>query len=140
LYIDSNVFIFAAINKDKKGEDCRNIIDLINKNKINCAASYLVIDEVIWILKKHVGKKNSIKITKAILSLPIKWIDIDKSVILNMIHILEKTNLDTRDAIHLASMFKLGLSSIISEDIDFDKLEKIERFNSSKILKKYQKT
>jgi predicted nucleic acid-binding protein len=138
LYIDSNVFIFAATDKDKKGKNCRRIIEMINEKKIVCAASYLVIDEVIWILKKHVGKKDSIKITKVMLSLPIRWIELDKSIVLKMIDILEKTNLDPRDATHLASMIHLGLSSIISEDTDFDKIDKIERIGISKLIEKYQ--
>jgi predicted nucleic acid-binding protein len=72
------------------------------------------------------------------LSIPIKWIELDKSIILKMIDILEKTNLDPRDATHLASMIHSGLSSIISEDADFDKIDEIQRINASKFIKKYQ--
>ncbi len=138
MYIDSNVFIFAATDKDKKGKNCRRIIELISQKKLICTSSYLVIDEVVWVLKKHIGKKDAIKITKAMLSLPIKWIELDKSIILKMIDILEKTNLDPRDAIHLASMMHSGLSSIISEDADFDKIDEIQRINASKFIEKYQ--
>ena len=106
---------------------------MISEKKMICAASYLVIDEVIWVLRKHVGKKDSIKIVKTLLSLPIKWIEFDKSITLSMIEILEKTKLDPRDAIHLASMKKLGLSSIISEDSDFDKIKEIQRISASKV-------
>ncbi len=137
MYIDSNIFVFAATDKNKKGKNCRKIIEMINENKIVCAASYLVIDEVIWILKKHLGRKDSIKITKAILSLPIKWIDLDKTVVVNMVNILEKTKLDPRDATHLASMEKMGLSSIISEDSDFDKIKEVKRINASTLIEKY---
>ena len=138
MYIDSNVFIFAATDKDKKGKNCRRIIELISQKKLICTSSYLVIDEVVWVLKKHIGKKDAIKITKAMLSLPIKWIELDKSIILKMIDLLEKTNLDPRDAIHLASMMHLGLSFIISEDADFDKIDEIQRINTSKFIEKYQ--
>ena len=133
MYVDSNVFIFAATDSGKKGKNCRKIIDMISEKKMICAASYLVIDEVIWVLRKHVGKKDSIKIVKTLLSLPIKWIELDKSITLSMIEILEKTKLDPRDAIHLASMKKLGLSSIISEDSDFDKIKEIQRISASKV-------
>ena len=136
MYIDSNIFIFAATDKGKLGQNCREIIKLINEQKIPCAASFLVIDEVMWILKKNVGRNSAIKITKAMLSMPIKWIEVDKSVIINMINIFEKTKFEPRDAIHIASMKKLGLSSIISEDNDFDNMEGIERVNASKCLEK----
>ena len=85
MYIDSNIFIFAATDKGKLGEDCREIIRLISEQKIGCAASFLVLDEVVWILKKYIGKPDAIKIIKAMLSLPIRWIEIDKTVIIRMI-------------------------------------------------------
>ncbi|MEE8358487.1 MAG: type II toxin-antitoxin system VapC family toxin [Candidatus Hydrothermarchaeales archaeon] len=137
MYIDSNIFIFAATDKGKLGQNCREIIKLINEQKIACAASFLVVDEVIWILKKSVGKDSAIKITKAMLSTLVKWIEIDKLVIIKMINIYEKTTLDPRDAIHIASMKKVGLSVIVSEDDDFDKVDGIERINASKCIEKY---
>ena len=137
MYIDSNVFIFAATDKGKLGQNCREIIRRINEQKITCAASFLVIDEVMWILKKSVGRDSTIKITKAMLSMPIKWVEVDKSVIIKMIDIFEKTTLDPRDAIHIASMKELGLSVIVSEDNDFDKVDGIGRVGASKCIEKY---
>ncbi|CAD6494862.1 MAG: PIN domain protein [Candidatus Argoarchaeum ethanivorans] len=137
MYIDSNIFIFAATGKEELGQNCRKIIKLINEQKITCAASFLVIDEVIWILKKEVGKDDAIKITKAMLSMPIKWIEIKKSVIIRMMDTYEKTTLDPRDAIHISSMKEVGLSVIVSEDDDFDKVEGIERINASECIEKY---
>jgi predicted nucleic acid-binding protein len=88
-------------------------------------------------LKKKVGKDSAIKITKAMLSLPIKWIEIDKSVIIRMVGIYEKTTLDPRDAIHLSSMKEVGLSVIMSEDKDFDNVEGLDRISASKCIEKY---
>ena len=136
MYLGSNIFIFAATDKDKLGQNCREIIRLINEQKITCAASFLVIDEVMWILKKNIGRDDAIKITKAMLSMPIKWVEVDKSVIIKMIDIFEKTKLDPRDAVHIASMKELGLSLIVSEDADFDKIKGIERVSASKCIEK----
>ena len=137
MYIDSNIFIFAAIDKGKLGQNCREIIRLITEQRITCASSFLAIDEVIWILTKKVGKDSAIKIIKAMLSMPIKWIDVDKSVIIKMIDVYEKSMLDPRDAIHISSMKRVGLSIIASQDEDFDKVDGIERMSASKCVKKY---
>ena len=96
-----------------------------------------MIDEVIWILKKEAGKDASIEIAKAILTMPIRWIEVDKFVIIKMLDIYEKTTLDPRDAIHISSMKEVGLSVIVSEDKDFDRVDGIERIDASKCLKKY---
>jgi len=137
LYIDSNVFIFAAVDSGRLGRNCREIVRLINEKKITCASSFLVIDEVIWVLQRKIGKESSIKIAKAMLSMPIKWIDIDKSVIIKMIETYEKTALDPRDAIHASAMKGVGLSVILSEDGDFDKVEEIERLSTSECVERY---
>jgi predicted nucleic acid-binding protein len=139
LYIDSNIFIFAAVDKGKLGQNCRKIIRLINEEKIVCTTSILLIDEVIWVLKKKAGKENAIKISKAMLSLPMKWSEIDKAIIIRMIDTYERTNLDPRDAIHVSSMKDTGQSIIISEDRDFDSVEGIERLNAKKCIEKYGK-
>ncbi len=137
MYIDSNIFIFAATDKGKVGQKCREIIGLINDKKIVCATSYLVVDEVIWVLKKSVGKDSAIKIIKAMLSMPIKWIKIDKLIIIEMLDVFEKTTLDPRDSIHISSMKGVGLSVILSEDKDFNRVEEIERIDASKCIEKY---
>ncbi len=137
MYIDSNIFIFAAIDKGRIGQNCRKIIKLINEQKIACAASFLVIDEVIWVLKKKVGKDDAIKIVKAMLSMPIKWIGLDKLVIIKMLELYEITKLDPRDAIHFSSMKESGLSIIVSEDKDFEKVEGLERINALKCIERY---
>ena len=139
MYIDSNIFIFAAINQDENGERCRNIIKLIEEEKISCAASYLIIDEIIWVLKKKIGKKDAITIIKAILSLPIKWLSIDESSIIRMVDILENTNIDPRDALHIACMLNNGLSTILSEDKDFDRIKNVKRIGAKEYLENYSK-
>jgi len=131
LYIDSNIFIFAVTDKGKLGKNCRDVIGLISEQKIACAASFLMVDEVVWVLKKNVGKSDAIRIIKTMLSMPIKWIDVDKSVIIRMVDTYESLSLDPRDAIHVSSMKQLGLSVIVSEDADFDKIDGIERIDAS---------
>ena len=137
MYIDSNIFILAGTDSGKKGKNCRKIIKDIDKNGIVCSSSYLVIDEVIWILKKKLGKKFAIKLTKKIFSFPIRWVDVNRSIIFKMIEVMENTKLDPRDALHLASMKENGISTIISEDKDFDKLTGIKRVDSSNFVKDY---
>lgn len=137
MYIDSNIFIYASIDKKNKGKNCRRIIKAINEQQVNTASSYLTVDEVLWILKKHIGRKDALTIIKTMLSLPIKWIELNNSVIIRMTSQFEKTNLDSRDTLHLSSMKELSLSTIVSEDTDFDNIKGIKRINSSEFIKKY---
>lgn len=139
MYIDSNIFIFAAEDQGEMGKTCRKIISLIEEGKIICASSYLVIDEVIWVLKKRIGKNKSIKIVNAIMSLPIKWLEVDRRTIMQMIETFEASYLDPRDSLHVSSMKIAGISTIISEDGDFDSIENIERITAIDCLKRFEK-
>ncbi len=135
MYLDSNIFIFAAINPGKLGKNCREIMKLIDKQKISVATSCIVIDEVLWVLKRNIGKEDAIKIAKTILSMPIKWIRLDEAILLETFEIFEGTKLDPRDSIHISSMKNIGLTTIVSEDKDFDKVEGIERINASEYIR-----
>jgi predicted nucleic acid-binding protein len=49
--------------------------------------------------------------------------------------VFEKTSLDPRDSVHIASMKKVGLTTMVSEDRDFDKIVGIVRKNSLEFLR-----
>ncbi len=137
MYIDSNIFLFAALDTTELGDNCRKVLEMIQDQELTCASSFLTVDEVIWILKKKMGKEKAVKISKASLSLPVKWIEIDRSIISGMIDQFEDNTLDPRDSLHLTSMKAAGINTILSEDTDFDKIKGIKRLSSKDLLKGY---
>ena len=138
MYIDSNIFVYAATDVGRLSEECKRIIHHINTGPLTFIASFLVLDEVIWTLKKKIGKEDAIIISKTILSLPIRWITVHRSIMMNMIEIHERSGLDPRDALHVSSMKEFGVSTIISEDSDFDRVDGIERLTASEYLKRFE--
>ncbi|MEA3558895.1 MAG: type II toxin-antitoxin system VapC family toxin [Candidatus Thermoplasmatota archaeon] len=137
MYIDSNIFIFAAQGQGELGKNCRKIISLVENGNIICASSYLVIDEVIWVLKKNIGRGKAVKIVKAMISLPIKWLEVDRRTIMQMVETFETSNLDPRVSLHISSMKIAGISTIVSEDGDFDPIGSVERMTAVDCLKRY---
>lgn len=135
MYIDSNIFIFAALDRTELGDNCRRVLEMIQNNDLTCASSYLTIDEVIWVLKKKLGKENAVRIAKASMSLPVRWIDIDRAIMSRMIEQFSDHNLDLRDSLHLSSMKSAGINTILSEDGDFDNVKGIKRLDVEGLLK-----
>lgn len=135
MYIDSNIFIFAALDRTELGDNCRRVLEMIQNNDLTCASSYLTIDEVIWVLKKKLGKENAVRIAKASMSLPVRWIDIDRAIMSRMIEQFSDHNLDLRDSLHLSSMKSAGINTILSEDKDFDNVKGIKRLDVEGLLK-----
>lgn len=134
MYIDSNIFIYSVVDNDKLGKKCRKIIEKIEDGSLNAASSYLVLDEVLWILQNEIGKEDALESTKMFLSLPVKWIDVKRDIMYQSLELYDKTDLAPRDSIHLASMKKEKLTILLSEDDDFEEIEGIERRSVDEFL------
>lgn len=133
VYIDSNVIIYATLNKDKIGDKAREIISKIKNGYYKAYTSVLTIDELLWNAKKEIGREKSADIAKDFLSLiNLECLDANKEIILSSIEIYKNEKLDPRDAIHLASMRVKNIKTIISSDSDFDKIKGIKRIDFSK--------
>ena len=137
MYIDSNIFIFSAVNTDQLGDNCRQILWLIDNGKVSGVSSYLVIDEVLWILQKKIGRDDAVKTGRMIISLPIKWIEVSTAVTLKAIDIFESEGLDPRDSFHVSTMKVQGITTMVSEDDDFDDVNGIERIDAAECIQRF---
>lgn len=97
----------------------------MESGKYSCVTSCLVLDEVVWIVKKHRDYKTAIRAWKDILCLPIKIIPIDEKVAFRVPYFMEKYHLKPRDAIHASVMVENGINEIVSDDPDFKKIKEI---------------
>ena len=52
IYLDSNVFIYAATSTSKKGQRSRLLISNITQGKEKAATASLTFDEVMWAVKR----------------------------------------------------------------------------------------
>jgi len=128
IYLDANVFLNAALNREKEGEKARDIIRKLQKGEIAAATSALSFDEVFWIVKKHRDFNKALKATKALLEIPnLIFLEVNDETLWSAYNLAEKYRLDPRDAIHLASALNHGIFTIVSEDEDFDKVKEIKR-------------
>jgi len=87
--------------------------------------SYLVLDEVVWVVRKHRDSKTAIRAWKDILCLPIKILPIDEKIAFRVPYFMEKYHLKPRDAIHASVMLENGINEIVSDDPDFKKVKEI---------------
>ena len=53
IYIDSNIFIFAALNNEELGDSARVISEEVENGNPEALTSALTFDEVILIVKKE---------------------------------------------------------------------------------------
>lgn len=128
IYLDANFFIFALFDQTKKGLKARSIQKEIILGKIEAITSVLVIDEIMWVIRRN-GKDELLrKVIEDIYAIPNLDIrEVSSIVPLYAVNFIEKYKLKPRDAFHVAIMEALQIDKIVSDDSDFDKIDGIER-------------
>lgn len=127
LYIDANVFIYAAINTQEIGEKARTLLQKIQQGEEQAATSVLTFDEVFWSIKKR-KPELAIETAYALLNFPnIEIIPADRKLALSALKIINEYNLAPRDALHAATAIAAKADCLVSTDPHFDKLKELKR-------------
>lgn len=134
-YLDTNVIIYAIESHPKYGEKCKDILKAVENAELEICASTLILVEVINVLCKlnmileaaHKEKLNIRKNIDAMLSLPIKWIELDFAIIRRASEYQFKVS--GIDYVHVASMELNLVNEIISADEELNKIDFIKKID-----------
>lgn len=128
IYLDTNIFIYAILDETEIGNKCRKIIKNQINEKKDASTSCLTWDEVVYGIRKKMGKENSIVQGRNLIETQnLTWLNSDILIITKSQELMENYNLKPRDAIHVATMIVNNIKEIISDDPDFDKVKEIKR-------------
>jgi predicted nucleic acid-binding protein len=130
-YIDANVFIFPILYEEEqepKVKHSKQILQSIEKGELSAYTSTLTWDEVVWIVRKAMGRAEAISQGQKLLGfLNLHWIIVDENILSQAQSLMNKYNLHPRDAVHVASAINRKIVSIISDDLDIDQVKEINR-------------
>jgi predicted nucleic acid-binding protein len=133
LYIDSNVFIYPILyseDVEPKVKKAKQILQNIENSELSACTSVLTWDEVVWVVRKTMGKTEAISQGQKLLGfLNLEFISTDENIIGQAQTLMAKYNLNPRDAIHIASAMNKKVSNIISDDEDIDVVKEIKRIS-----------
>ena len=138
VYVDSNLFIYAAIGlpEDSKTVQSRIFFTKIASGKILASTSVLTWDEVIWVCRKSLPPDLTNNVGNSFFSLPnLELKDVNKAIVLKASDLVAQHNLRPRDAIHAATAILNGEKEIISDDSDFDKVKELIRISLAEAAK-----
>ena len=128
IYLDSNVFIFAALNNERLGDEARIILEKVERGEVIAASSSLTFDELVWIIKKNRTYEDAIAIGEALLDMPkLRLTEVNGDLLALALSLMKKYRLDPRDSIHAATSIKEKADLMISEDTDFDRVKEFRR-------------
>ena len=127
LYLDANVFIYAAINTEELGEKARSLLGRIQQGEEKAETSALTFDEVFWAVKKH-NLELAFTAAEAMLNFPnLEIIPADREAVRSALQIIREYHLAPRDAIHAATAIAEKVDCIVSTDAHFDRVKELKR-------------
>lgn len=128
IYLDSNVFLHGSLSTDARGENSRKILTDVQNGKNPAATSALTYDEVFWVVKKHKGFDTALKAVEALLEMPnLAILPVDTDLVRQAHGLVKRYRLNPRDAIHAASALVHGISTVVTDDPDFDRIKEIKK-------------
>lgn len=120
VYLDANVFVFAALEAGELGNAARHI--LANLPKVKAKTCCLTLDELAWAVMHRSNIRTAVEACRAALALPgLDIVSVEYADVWRMTREMEEFGLRPRGALHLAVMRRLGEKSLISDDLHFDK-------------------
>jgi len=128
IYLDTNIFVYSAINRSEKGKVCIKLLTELIKNNETACTSVLTWDEIVHAIWKKEGKELALEEGRKFFNLPnIILIDATNDIIQNAQELMEKYNLKPRDAIHASTAIISKCTHLASDDTDFDKVKELKR-------------
>jgi predicted nucleic acid-binding protein len=130
-YVDTNVFLYPVLytkDVDPRVRKADEILVRIAKGELLAYTSTLTWDEVVWAVRKTMGKNEAINQGQKLLGFTnLQFISVDEKILSQAQTLISTYYLKPRDAVHAASAISRKLETIISDDQDFDEIKEIKR-------------
>lgn len=130
-YIDSNVFIYPIIYDPEavpEANRSKALLLEVATGGIEAHTASITWDEVVWAIRRLLGPDISLDRGRRLLSFPnLRFLAVKRGTVAKAQGLMERYGLRPRDALHAAAALENGLTTIVSYDEDFDRIEGIRR-------------
>ncbi len=127
VFLDANYIIYLKYSEsDEVFEYCINLLKKLEK--FEAITNIVVINEVVWILRKKYGIESEeiFDFLDRFLNF-VEFVPLEAEDYELMRDFILRYSLKPSDALHVSSMKRSGAKLIVSEDPDFDRVEWIKR-------------
>lgn len=130
IFLDTNVFLYAAGREHPLREPCRRVLRRVEDGSLAANTNVEVVQEILYVLTRRALEEKGRRLARSVLGLfpdvlPLSALDLGAALDL----LGEHPGLTPRDAIHVATMRRRGIDTLISADTHFDRVEDIRRID-----------
>ena len=126
VFIDSNIFIYAAQSHPQFGKACKNIIEDIESRKIEATTSVINIIESAEVIDRNSNRKVALAVLELLLALPMDIEDVVKEHEVDALSLFSSSKANYSDIVFVAVMKEKFIDTIITNDSHFERIKGIK--------------
>ena len=128
VFLDTNVFLYAAGGDHPLREPCRSIVERAARGRLPATTSSEVVQELIFVLARRGMLRQGVALARDVLALLPDLLPVGHREMAGACDLLERfPALPPRDAVHAATMACHGLDTVVSADPHFDQVSGLRR-------------
>ena len=134
VFLDANVFLYAAGATDPYHEPCRRVLRKVEEGSLPANTSAEVVQELLFVLWRRGLADKGIRLARSVIDLFPELLPQTRDELRDACGILSRNSeLTPRDAVHVATMRRHGIDTIVSADVHFDGIRGIRRVDPAQV-------
>jgi hypothetical protein len=128
VFLDTNIFLYAAGPPHPLREACAKVLRRVAEGSLDATINSEVIQEVLYVLTRRGRRDDALKLAGHLASLFPDLLAVTRDDVVGACELLRQyPRLSVRDAVHVGTMLRNGLQTVVSVDPDFDQVSQIRR-------------
>jgi len=134
VFLDTNVFLYAVGTAHPLRVPCAKVLRRVAEGSLDATINSEVIQEILYVLIRRGRRADALKLANDLASLFPDLLAVTRDDLLSACELLEQyPRLSVRDAVHIGTMLRNGLRTVVSVDSDFDQVSEIRRIEPDAI-------
>ena len=134
VFLDTNVILYAARAAHPLREACAKVLRRVAEGSLDATINSEVIQEILYVLIRRGRRIEALKLANDLTSLFPDLLAVTRDDMLSACGLLQQhPRLSVRDAVHISTMLRNGLRTVVSVDSDLDQVSEIRRIDPGAI-------
>jgi hypothetical protein len=128
VFLDTNIFLYAAGAAHPLREPCAKVLRRVAEGSLGATINTEVVQEILYVLTRRGRRNDGLKLAGHLTALFPDLLAVTREDVMQACELLRHyPGLSVRDAVHVGTMLRNGLKTIVSVDPDFDQVAEIRR-------------
>jgi len=130
VFLDTNVFLYAVGAAHPLRVACAKVLRRVAEGSLDATINSEVIQEILYVLIRRGRRADALKLANDLASLFPDLLAVTRDDLRSACELLQQyPRLSVRDAVHIGTMLRNGLQTVVSVDSDFDQVSEIRRID-----------